>query len=119
MKSFLFVALLVALIAGAYGITSSHLYGVWVMTVAEDTILVFGSDSPSGNEVMTYLVVTIGYVLPFVATFLLWMFLEDGFTGAEERARRKEADARAIRCLAEQRRQELLASTRPPQRPGT
>ena len=118
MKAFVFVVLLVALNAGAYSVVSSDLYWVWVMTMAEDTVHVFGSDSPSGIEVMTYFIVTMGYLLPFVAAFLLWFFLEDGFTGAEERARRKEAEARAIRCLAEQRRQELLASMRLPQRPG-
>lgn len=117
MKSTIFVVLLVAFMAGAYGVVSSDLYWVWVMTMAEDTVHIFELDSSLGIEGITYLAVAMGYAVPFAAAFLLWFFLEDGFTGTEERARRKEADARAIRCLALQRRQELLASMQPPQRP--
>ena len=115
MKAFVFVVLLVAFMAGTYGVVSSDLYWGWVMTMAEDTIHVFKLDGLWG---MQLLAMAMGYVFPFATAILFWFFLEDGFTGAEERARRKEADARAIRCLAEQRRQELLASMQPPQRPG-
>lgn len=115
MKSIVFVVLLATFLVGAYGAVSSDLYWVWVIAITEDTVHIFGLHSVWGIE---YLAVAMGYAVPFATAFLLWFFLEDGFTGAEERARRKEADARAIRCLAEQRRQELLASMQPSQRPG-